>query len=98
MKASETLARARDLLFEEDWSPNAHRGPRGPRCAFWAIVDAETEPYEPRTYRSPCSFFKAAIGCDDIPTWNDAPERTFAEVVDAFNRAELAAKEHEAAA
>lgn len=86
MTAAETLTRARDLLFNEDWSPTARRGPRGPRCVFWAIIDAE-DVVASGLHRPALSYFKQVIGTDDVPGWNDTPGRTFGEVVDALDRA-----------
>ena len=40
-------------------------------------------------------FFTKAIGTQLIPEWNDAPERTYAEVMEAFDKAIELAKAEE---
>lgn len=41
---------------------------------------------EPRLWRKAADFLGDAVGCA-IPKWNDAPERTHAEVLAAFDKA-----------
>lgn len=57
-------------------------------CAFLAILDSEEI-----GDRYTLGFFRKQVG-GSIITWNDAPERTHAEVLAAFDRAiEMAAQE-----
>jgi len=49
-------------------------------CAVGALVAVDAEP-------EATPFLRDALGVCSISFWNDAPERTHAEVVEAFRRA-----------
>ncbi len=54
------------------------------RCAEGALCDSDgTDDEWWRAY----DVFRDAIGLDSIALWNDAPERTHADVLAAFDRA-----------
>lgn len=96
MKSSEVLRRARARIEKpENWTKGAlARYATGERtvesaapgvtcwCALGALDWAEPVGWF-RVYGRVCE----AIGGPDLPRWNDAPERTHAEVLDAFDRA-----------
>ena len=80
----EVLVRARAEV-EREWCkwPEIYDGGT---CAYLAIVDNGTD--EDATVREDAvDVFAAAIGTRDITLWNDAPERTQAEVLAAFDKA-----------
>ena len=57
------------------WSQGRGRGPGGAVCAALAVgCDPEA-----------MTLLIKAIGCRCLPFWNDAPERTQAEVLAAFD-------------
>lgn len=55
-------------------------------CAWAAMWRANGSIYGPRL-RSAERFLRKVTGCDFIDDWNDAPERTQAEVVEALRKA-----------
>ena len=58
-------------------------------CSIGAIYTAAEELLGPR-HDAARDAFRAATGClpfDSVPEWNDAPERTHAEVMAAFDKA-----------
>lgn len=83
MKSSEILITARALInTPERWVKG-----RKPGC--WCAGDAiiAVAPGEPRSTNSALATLKHIIGSHEIGFWNDAPERTHAEVMAAFDRA-----------
>lgn len=83
MKASEILIAARALIdTPEKWV-------KGRKYGCWCARDAiiAVAPDEPRSTNSALATLKRAIGRPGIVSWNDAPERTHAEVMAAFDRA-----------
>ena len=64
-------------------------------CAAGAIYCAIYWPIDSCVVRweDAAKYLRQAIGGLEIPEWNDAPERTQADVLDAFDRAIRVAKE-----
>ena len=87
MKASEVLMKAKALIGTPDrWLKGALNNGRGGFCALGAMIGATGtwSPGDAGPY-----FRLAATGSEDgsIARWNNAPERTHAEVMAAFDRA-----------
>ena len=88
MKPSEILQRAKDSLTDKTWGKGYPlERPKGTLCAMEAIEEQQSK--RVRCFR----FLRAATGANTIAQWNDAPERTLAEVHAAFDRAIAAAQE-----
>ena len=88
MKPSEILQRAKDSLTEKTWGQGfrCYR-PEHTLCALEALGTLDN-------WDSPAfDLFRSAIGTESVTQWNDAPERTLAEVHAAFDKAIAAAKE-----
>jgi hypothetical protein len=90
MKLSEILRAGKANIERYGWCQGdelAIHGPvDGPCCAATAISgDAAIEAIK----------HAAGIGDTPIATWNDAPERTLAEVLAAYDKAITAAEEQE---
>jgi hypothetical protein len=88
---ADVLRRARALIDSpEKWIKGAY-GLRAddPHCVYGAL--------DVVAHMRPCrgfELFREAVGTRHIEAWNDAPERTHAEVMAAFDRAiELAEAE-----
>ena len=82
MTTRETLIAARGLIdTPEKWCQDAYERD-GRRCALAAVNQG---------WRGPEAYHALLIACGDdaksIGEWNDAPERTHAEVMEAFDRA-----------
>lgn len=93
MKTSEVLTAARALInAAEKWGQRENAFGKGRRCAGSAICDAVP------CYADSSAAFEAfeAIIKQPIVRWQDAPERTHAEVMAAFDRAIAAAQADEA--
>lgn len=90
MKASATLRAARLLITEpRHWCTSGGQHRNGCFTALTAIMSASGD----GTYRA-ASFLRRVTGEDLITIWNDAPGRTHAEVLRAFDGAiALAEKE-----
>lgn len=84
MTPSQALRKARTLIDTAGWIQHEARTPAG-FCALGALMQVGLM-YQ--TYHGFCE----AIGCKAISTWNDAPERTKADVLAAFDRAIAAAE------
>jgi hypothetical protein len=61
----------------------------GPHAACWCPSAAMLllDPYDHHSFSTAVRLFRQAIGGANIGLWNDAPGRTHAEVLDAFDRA-----------
>lgn len=80
---ADVLRRARALIDSpEKWCKGAMRTEDGRRCIFGAIDDAAG-----RLAIDESHLFSRATGIRNIAEWNNAPERTHAEVLAAFDRA-----------
>ena len=87
-KLVEDLKRARDMVSLR-WCAKAGRDSFGGVCALIAInrsIGASHAEYLSGRDDA-AEMFRLAIGWDNIPGWNDAPGRTRAEVVAAFDKA-----------
>lgn len=76
---------AAKLLRKEGWCKGDFHDLKGRRCALGALNDI----FESRAediYQA-CKFFRKALRITRIDKWNDAPERTKAQVLAAFERA-----------
>lgn len=100
MKASEIIREARNVLFERGWHKGDTLGPDGSVCTYGALIAATGEEVQSESVRAvfadedATGFVERVIGAP-IGQWNDLPERTFAEVVDALYRAEKIAEREE---
>jgi hypothetical protein len=98
---ADKLREARALI-EGGWCQNYFRKDGGLRKCFCTdgaiieVIDSET----PNQYRDACITFEAANGLQHDHTsiwqWNDAPERTQADVLAAFDKAIALAEEQSA--
>ncbi len=83
MSASDTLRAARSLLVPEGaWGQGIAILPARYRCSFLAIGAVSKSVDE--ASRAVASL-RHAIGEENIVLWNDAPERTQAQVIAAFD-------------
>jgi copper chaperone CopZ len=99
---AETLNRAADLIEAEGWRQHGLGRPGGPHCAIGAIrrVDGipEVEVFPSKgthTYEAAEVLLAHTGFVTDVADWNDAPERTAAQVVEVLRAAAViaAAKE-----
>jgi hypothetical protein len=56
-------------------------------CMMGAVCHISQGAHFYERYPSTVRFLKDAIGCDSVSIWNDAPERTHADILAAFDRA-----------
>lgn len=98
MKASEVIREAKNLLFERGWCQGDLMGPDG-LCTRGALgVAATGSAYASNFASVEAEFFiKTVVYPVTVPGWNDAPGSTFGEVIDALDRAEKLALQHEEA-
>ncbi len=96
----EILQAARNKLIESGWQQGHFGAGDGPFCAVGALrrimLTAHTGAYA--YSESPYWFLCRAIGLPNdiaLSAWNDAPKRTFSEVIDAYDHAIELAKEEE---
>ena len=85
---ADVLRRARALIDSpEKWCKGAlYRD--GARCVWGALDGIRTgEPTPFRKAEAGATYITRAIGGRNIASWNNAPERTHAEVLAAFDRA-----------
>ena len=85
---ADVLRRARALIDspEKWWRPSWENAPGNPACVANAICHANGELLFVEAHNVMCR----ALGLDRVPEiwhWNDAPERTHAEVLAAFDKA-----------
>lgn len=92
MSVADTLREARRRIEEpEKWGKReeVQAGNRAKTCPFFAIFDDQPA-VDFDTRESGIELFMKAIGARTscgIATWNDAPGRTHADVMAAFDRA-----------
>lgn len=98
MTAAEVLLAAAALV-ERGWCQHQLHT-RAPErwCAIGAITSAARYAGCAGSEFSACDVLKQVVPIDDIAGWNDAPERTQAEVVAALRAAAAAASATDAAA
>ena len=96
MTTRQVLEDAVQLLREKGRTQGDFEDDDGHICVVEALaetIDPDTIPVGTRfADTEPCRLLREAIGSDNIAGWQDAPERTFAEVEQAFERAIEAAK------
>lgn len=94
MKVSEILSKAADLIEPEGkWTKMFYETHDGRFCAYGAIDYVCHSEYQ--SVRRAAERLRDVIGSTHIAPWNDAPERTQAEVVAALRQASTLAKEQE---
>jgi len=89
----EVLTKAKELILDKGWIQGEARSPEG-FCTLGAVMEVST-------FDSSWNIKVAAVetylekvtGADFIPGWNDEETRTLNEVIDAFDRALILAKE-----
>ena len=102
MTPTEILIAAREKI-ERGWTQGAHardrRGKSTPASRGSAVcwcpqgaIGAVSPPEEWKKYRDALGLLEAAVGTNLIPSWNDIPGRTQAEVLAAFDKAIEASK------
>lgn len=100
MKPSEILTRAADLIEPPGaWGKGqGTRNPEGCHCVLSAITAADTSGFMSKAWSDAIDFLEQVIGPGACAyKWNDAPERTQAEVVAATRAAAELAKQQEVA-
>ncbi len=99
MKTSEVLYKAIDILHERGWTQDVYENAEGNVCSLGAIDSARMD-LDLSTSESgaddPIEALEEIIGYQDVPEWNDAPERTFEDVLLAFKTAAYEAELREA--
>lgn len=88
MTPHQALIAARALIPDEDhwWRGARDLRDRNCECPITALKTVTMDaPW--KTYTAARRLFAAAAGCACVPDWNDAPERTLAEVHAAFDAA-----------
>lgn len=91
---AEICLRAAEVIRERGWHQKDYANEKGNVCLFAAINIASGS-----TAWGPTSIGAAAVRrvkrhlklrvCDSVAKWNDAPDRTLAEVIDALESAAL---------
>jgi hypothetical protein len=85
MTPSQILSAAADLIEREGWIQNPDReGP--PYCAMTAVWRANTSGLLP-VFWDCGEALRTVLGTNSVSVWNDAPERTKAEVLAALRAA-----------
>jgi hypothetical protein len=90
MTTHEVLVKARNLIGRDGWVQRDWGAPGGPRCAVGVISDSGGDGASRITARRAVA---EAAGVEDdgwggaVITWNNAPGRTKAEVLAAFDKA-----------
>lgn len=90
MKASEVLREARNVLFERGWYQGYYYSFADDSvCLRGAVSVAHCGRVMGALYESPAiRVLERIIPERNVAAWNDAPERTFDEVIDILDRAE----------
>jgi hypothetical protein len=85
------LIKAKRILIERGWCQGAYwKGKHEAFCCLGAIANSSRDKLTSEdcmNYCDACDRLKTSIKCDDIPAWNDSPERTKTEILAAFDRA-----------
>lgn len=94
MNAAEVLREARNVLFERGWHKGGIEGTDGSLCALGAIdraarggMGSQSDPF-----LAASRALQSVVGARSIGSWNDADDRTFDEVLEAFDKAEKIAE------
>lgn len=98
MKPSEIIREARNVLFERGWNQGDFLGADGSVCAYGALMAGEgLEVKRVLDCDEACmtdapEFLECVLprplGRIAIADWNDHEDRTFDEVIEAFDKAE----------
>ena len=95
MTIADTLREARRRIEEPEKWGKGHELLNGKRCAWTALYSCRLDAMSPERGKAE-AIFRSAIDGGSIWKWNDAPERTHMEVMQAFDKAiELAEKAEE---
>lgn len=87
MNAVECLVAARKKIEDPaNWGKGKQANHRKVLCAITAIGHARAEAFGTDFWRAEWAL-REVIGRGSIVMWNDAPERTHAEVLAAFDKA-----------
>ncbi len=86
MLASDTVEKAADLLRERGWTQHTFEDSQGRLCVVGALHHASSGAYNALASETYNAIAKC-LGRGDLPLWNDAPERTQAEVEDKLMEA-----------
>jgi hypothetical protein len=91
------LERARDYLLERGWCQGTTGVTDGPRCLVGAVSQVATDYVMARQGERnfglicyPMEALRVGLGVrrpEQLPRWNDAPDRTLDDVVDLLERA-----------
>ena len=91
---ADVLTQAADLIERDGWCQRAFRGDNGEHCASDALMRAsgmapgDTGSWEQKAmFDAACQYVYPHTGGWGIPSWNDEPQRTQAEVVAALRAA-----------
>lgn len=90
MTPADVIREARNVLFERGWHKGSMYGPGQSGCLLTALGVAAVGGQEqiPLALRA---IHEAGVSrC--IPLWNDAPSRTFDDVIDMLDKAEKIAE------
>jgi hypothetical protein len=84
-----TLLRARQYLVERGWCKGAFGDDGSPRCMVGAILSATGARgcFDPLILGAMRALKSVTGSPGTVVGWNDAPDRTEQEVLDAFDRA-----------
>ncbi len=85
---NEILRRAADHIRKNGWCQNANFR-NGAACIFGAItmVSFDTHGIRRRSYKAAVNALRHHLGTE-VAAWNDAPDRTVDQVLDALSAAE----------
>lgn len=101
MTVAEYLQQARDVLMENGWVQGHYQDDAGRVCMTGALRQILYLTHDSSIFSAASYILTRTINSPahlhlGVAEWNDRPQRTFTEVIDAFDRAILAAKEMEA--
>lgn len=88
-EASPVLLEARRLIIADGWCQGALRDARGRWSLYGAIAEAGEGRIQAEYARE---VLRDTLRRQDLPAWNDAPERLRSEVTEALARAERRAR------
>lgn len=84
---TKVLQDMKDTLFERGWCQGRYSNEQGESCLVGVM-----SPYKNEAW-SASKLLQKAIDMDSITAWNDAPGRTFDEVIGAIDQAIVLSKE-----
>lgn len=93
MTPAEMIREAKCVLFERGWHQGDSEAPDGSVCVRGALgVVADGCAWNLGMGTTALQYLREAIGRASIINWNDDPDRSFGEVIDALDRAEKIAE------